>query len=89
MQCSCYSDHKRMHCLIYQTVTTPDGFILCLYAPEVCRRHELTLLRESEVEERLQSCLNIGGRQNYLYGDAAYMMRPWMQVAFPRIWRTL
>ena len=31
MQHSFYSGHKRMHCLIYQTVTTPDGLIsLCM-----------------------------------------------------------
>ena len=89
MQRSFYSGHKRMHCLIYQTVTTPDGLIFSFYGPEVGRRHDLTLLRESGLEERLQGCLNIGGRQYYLYGDAAYMMRPWMQVAFPRIWATV
>ena len=84
MQPSCYSGLKRMHCLIYQTVTTTDG-LFSLYGPEVGRRHDLTLLRESGLEERLQGCLNIGGRQYYIYGDSAYMMRPCMQVAIPRI----
>ena len=27
IQRSCYSGHKRMHCLICQTITTPDGLI--------------------------------------------------------------
>ena len=26
-QRACYSGHKRMHCLVYQTITTPDGLI--------------------------------------------------------------
>ena len=84
IQRSCYSGHKRMHCLIYQTITSPDGLIFSLYGPEVSRRHDVTLLREIGIEEGLQSCLLINGRQYYLYADAAYMLRPWMQIAFPR-----
>ena len=33
----CNSCHKRMHCLIYQTLTTPNGLIFSLYGPEVGR----------------------------------------------------
>ena len=82
-QRSCYSVHKRMHGLIFQTITMPDGLIFSLYGPEVGRRHECTLLRESGLEERLKGWFNIVGRPYYLYGDAAYMMRPGMQVSFP------
>lgn len=88
LQRACYSGHKRMHCLIYQTVTTPDGLIFYLYGPEVGRRHDTTLLRKSGLEERLQAILLIDGRQFYLYGDAAYMIRPWLQTAFPRVGAT-
>ena len=31
---SWYSGHKRMHCLTYQTINTPDGLIFSLYGPE-------------------------------------------------------
>ena len=66
IQRSCYSGHKRMHCLIYQTITTPDGLIFSLYGPEVGRRYDVTLLRESGIEEGLQSCLLINGRQLFV-----------------------
>ena len=84
IQRSCYSGHKRFHCLIYQTVTTLDGIIFNLYGPEVGRRHDLTLRRDSGLKGRLQACLNVDGTQFYLYGDAAYMLRPGLQVTFPR-----
>lgn len=88
MQRSCYSGHKRMHCLIYQTVTTPDGIIFSMYGPEVGRRHDTTLLRQSGLEDRLEQCLLLDGRQFYVYGDAAYMTRPWLQTAFERLGAT-
>ena len=88
IQRSCYSGHKRYHCLIYQTLTTPDGLIFHMYGPEVGRRHDLTLLRESGLGESLSNCLNVNGRQFYIFGDAAYMLRPWIQVAFPSIGAT-
>ena len=82
MQRSCYSGHKRMPCLIYQTITTPDGLIFSLYGPEVGRRHDITVLRSSGVSEILQDCLQIDGEQFYIFADKAYILRPWMQVGF-------
>lgn len=38
----CYSGHKRFICLIYQSVTIPDGLMYHLYGPEVGRRHDMT-----------------------------------------------
>lgn len=77
-----YSGHKRFHCLIYQTMTTPDGLVFALYGPEEGRRHDLTLLRKSGWNERLQEALLIDGEYYYIYGDSAYMLRPWMQRPF-------
>ena len=68
-----YSGHKRMHCLVYQTITTPDGFLFALYGPKAGRRHYLTLLRDSGWEDVLETCLNINSRQFYVYGDCAYL----------------
>ena len=84
LQRSCYSGHKRFHCLIYHTVTTPDGLLFNLYGPKVGRRHDLTLLRQNRLQDSLQNCLHINGRQFYIYGDAAYVLKPWLQVVFPR-----
>ena len=53
-QRACYSGHKRMYCLVYQTITTPDGLIFSLYGPQVGRRHDLTLLRNSGVVSRVR-----------------------------------
>ena len=72
----CYSGHKRIHCLMSQIITAPYGLIFPLYGPEVGRRHDVNLLSESGIEERLENCLLIIERQFYLYVDAAYMLRP-------------
>lgn len=87
-QRTCYSGHKRFHCLIYQTVTTPDGLMFNLYGPEVGRRHDMTLFRESGLNDVLRDGLMIGGNQYCLYGDAAYVVRPWLQTAFNRVGAT-
>ena len=79
-----FSGHKRFHCLIYQTVTTPDGLIFHLYGPEVGRRHDMYLYRTSGLDGILRDTLLIEGKQYAIYGDAAYLHRPWLQVAFSR-----
>lgn len=42
----------------------------------------MTLHHESQLDETLSEALTIDGHQFYLYGDAAYMLRPWLQTAF-------
>lgn len=81
-QRSCYSGHKRMHCLIYQTLTTPDGLIFALHGPVEGRRHDLTLLRQSGWEGQLSDILQVNGDQFYVYADSAYMLRPYMIVPY-------
>jgi len=53
-QWTCYSGHKRFYCLIYQTVTTPDGLMFYLYGPEVGCRHDMTLYRQRNLDSDLQ-----------------------------------
>lgn len=79
------SRQKRMRCLIYQTVTTPDGLMLYMYGPEVGRRHDLTLYRESRPGEVLETILSIDGKQFCIFVDAAFLLRPWLQTAFPSL----
>lgn len=81
-QKSCYSGHKRFHCFSYQSLTTPDGLLFGLYGPVVGRRHDLTLLRLSNWDNKLQDCLNFNNRQFYIYGDGAYQLKPWIQKPF-------
>eukprot|EP00171_Calliarthron_tuberculosum_P007558 IDg7558t1 len=88
IQRSCFSGHKRFHCLVYQTVTTPDGLMFNLYGPEVGRRHDMTLYRESNLDAVLQEALLVDGRQYCIFGDSAYVLKPWLQTAFPRVGST-
>lgn len=81
-QRACYSGHKRMHCLNYQTLSTPDGLIFALHGPVEGRRHDLTLLRNSGWVTVLQECLSTAERQFYIFGDQAYLLRPWMMRPF-------
>lgn len=43
-QRSVYSEHKHFHCLIYQSLTMPDGLLLAFLGPEVGRRHDVTFI---------------------------------------------
>lgn len=78
-----------MNCLIYRTIITPDVMLFSIYGPTFGRRHEVTPLNESGIEEKLDNLLHIDGRQLYLYGDAAYMPISWMQVPFTAAGGTL
>jgi len=80
---SVYSGHERNHMLKFQTVTTPDGLSFHLYGPVEGRRHVITMYREAGMDDMLQAGLHIGGIQYCIYGDKAYLIRPWMQDAFP------
>ncbi|PXF47633.1 hypothetical protein BWQ96_02612 [Gracilariopsis chorda] len=83
-QRSCFSGHTRKHCLKYLTISTPDGLIFYLYGPEVGRRHDMTVMRRSDIESNMESSLVIEGTQYYVYGDPAFGLRPWLQTAFDR-----
>ena len=76
-----YSKHKRIHCLSYQNITTPEGLMFNLYGPMEGRRHDAMLLRRSGVSDKLKEVLKKEDIQYYLYGDAAYVLRPWIQTS--------
>ena len=80
-----YTGHRRTWCLKWQTVSTPDGLIFHLWGPEDGRRHDSTLYRKSGMDEILEHGLLINGIRYCIYADAAYILRAWLQVAFPRI----
>ena len=72
-QRSCYSGHKRQHCVKFQAVMTPCGLMAHVFGPIEGSRHDAFMLGESNL---LQSLLE-GHLQNYcLYGDPAYPIRP-------------
>lgn len=80
-QRACYCGHKRMHCLMYQTITTPDRFIFHLYGPVEGRQPDAYLYRQSGIDDDLRVRLCINNEQHYIYGDKAYVLRPWMETA--------
>ena len=55
LQKQIYSGHKRVHCLNYQVVTTPDGLALHFFGPLEGARHDVTLLRESRLLDYIES----------------------------------
>jgi hypothetical protein len=61
---------------------TPDGWILHLFGPIEGRWHNLTLYRESHIDDELQSSTEISGTQYYLYGYPAYCLRPYLQIGY-------
>jgi len=85
LQRACYSGHKRKHALKFQNLLTPDGLFFHFFGPVEGRRHDMTLYHESGMDATLADALIVGGEQYYLYGDVAYMMRPWLQTAFEGI----
>lgn len=80
-----YSGHKYFHFLIYQTVTTSDGLMYYMYGPEVGRWHDMTLYQVSGLGNVLEVVLAISDKQRCLYGDATYLLRPWLQTLFLRL----
>jgi len=77
-----YSGHKRRNCVKLQALSLPDGLIFHLFGPEEGRRHDMTLFRHSGIEADLARSLVVGGRQFYIYGDPAYVLRPYLQIGF-------
>lgn len=78
IQSACHMDLKRMHCLIYQTLPTPDGLMFAVHRPKVGRRHDMTLYHQSGWEQILESCLFIDRVKYYIYEDLVYLLWPWM-----------
>lgn len=62
LQLACYSKLRKMHCLINQTLSAPDGLIFALRGPEVRKRHDLTVYKESNGKSTLQNYLNDEGK---------------------------
>jgi nuclease HARBI1 len=73
-----YSGHKRINCIKFQAVAGPDGMVLNRFGPVEGRRHDMYLFMHSGIEDDLQRALVVGGRQYYIYGDSAYVIRPFI-----------
>ena len=56
----------------FQSLNLPDGLIFHMSEPIEGRRNDLTIFRQSSIEEALDLNLNIDERQFYVYPDSAY-----------------
>ncbi|ETV64587.1 hypothetical protein H257_18550 [Aphanomyces astaci] len=69
-----YYGHKRRHAIKFQTVVTPDGIISHVFGPIEGRRHDLTMLRRSSLENFIASDIRFAGY--VIYGDPARRSMP-------------
>lgn len=88
-QSATYNGHRRRNAFKMESVSTPDGLLFHMYGPEEGRRHDICFFTHSGVEEALSNNLLLNGRQLYIYGHAANVLRSYLQVAFPRLTATL
>ncbi|KDQ05999.1 hypothetical protein BOTBODRAFT_181997 [Botryobasidium botryosum FD-172 SS1] len=68
-----YNGWKRIHCLKYHTVLTPDGIHSHVFEPIEGRRHDSTLYEQSGLKSHLdQHSWDPDGNLLVIYGDPAY-----------------
>ncbi|ETV78987.1 hypothetical protein H257_07775 [Aphanomyces astaci] len=72
-----YSCHKRMHCLNFQGLTTPDGLRIHFFGPLEGSRHDVPLLRVSQLQEYFEANSDIFDGY-FIYGDPAYPIYKWI-----------
>ena len=72
MQRSFYNGWKSIHGLKHQTVDIAHGITIDLYGPMSLRRNDLTLLRESNIVNRLREVQDGQADQYVMFGDSAY-----------------
>lgn len=80
MQKLIYTGHKRMHCLSFQSLTTPDGLSIHFSCPVEGRRRDTTVLRLSGLLAALDNLHGLHGF--FIYGDPAYSVNRWMLSPF-------
>ena len=78
IQRALYSGHKRHHGIKFQSIVLPDGMIAMMFGPVEGRRHDITLLKLSKLDQRMRLLPN----NCFVYGDQAYPARPWLLSPF-------
>jgi hypothetical protein len=78
-----YNGHHRTHALKYQGISSADGMIVSLSGPFVGRDHDMKMLADSDIVNKLDS-LDYQGldRELFIYGDLGYVMSNRIQVPF-------
>ena len=82
LQKEVYSGHKRCHGLKYQSVSAPCGLIVDMFGAVSGRRHDMYLLRESNILQRLREVNDAINHIYRMYGDPAYPLTDLLIRAF-------
>ncbi|GFO21880.1 hypothetical protein PoB_004838500 [Plakobranchus ocellatus] len=78
-----FSGHKRIHCLKFQGIMTPNGLFAHMFRPMEGRRHDAAMFHESGIMTTLEETMNRpDGTPLCLYGDPAYRLRPHVMKPF-------
>jgi hypothetical protein len=56
-----------------------------IYKPADGRRHDMNLCNKSRIDKELSAALLVDGKQFCIYGVAAYVLPPFLQVVFPTV----
>jgi nuclease HARBI1 len=73
-----YNGHKRVHAIKFQSIVLANGLIVSLTGPVEGRRHDIALLRMSNVAELMKTNFP----QYCVYGDPAYPVKTWIQAPY-------
>jgi len=72
-----FNGWKRIHCLKYHALISPDGLIIHIYGPVDGRRHDQTVLTQSGLSTILEQYFwTPSGEALYIYGDSGYTPGP-------------
>jgi hypothetical protein len=74
MQRAFYSGYKRLHGVVGQCITLPNG-ILFFYGPVEGRRHDSEVLQRSGILGILNTLRDVAGTAFWLLGDKGYPLR--------------
>lgn len=79
-----YNGHHREHALKFQAVLMADGMIVSMAGPYPGNRHDVYMLRESNLISKLQS-LPFENERHFIYGDAGYNIQPHLVTGYAGI----
>jgi hypothetical protein len=81
MQRAFYSGYKRLHGVVGQCITLPNG-ILFFYGPVEGRRHDSEVLQRSGILGNINTLRDAAGTSFWLLGDKGYPLRPYLMSLF-------
>lgn len=71
-----FNGWKRMHCLKFHLLLSPDGLAIHVYGPVEGRRHDETVYKESGLQDLLRTHFHTeDGRLLFIFGDSGYSCR--------------